>query len=289
MSATLGLGLAALGRPGYINTSHAEDLGADRSVETMQRRCHAVLDRAWALGLRHVDCARSYGRAEEFLASWIGDRELTVSSKWGYSYTADWRVEADRHEVKDHSLATFRRQLAESRALLGRHLAIYQIHSATLESGVLEDAAVLDELAELRALGIRPGLSVSGPAQAAVIDRALAIERAGRPLFESVQATWNLLERSAEPALARAHAAGLTVIVKEALANGRLAERATEALGAALSRPWASVVLSGAATIAQLEQGAAARDARFDPTVLDRVRPEPPDEYWRKRAALPWQ
>ena len=49
--------------------------------------------------------------------------------------------------------------------------------------------------------------------------------------FQSVQATWNLLERSAGPALADAHAAGWGVIVKEALANGRLAERDQEAIG----------------------------------------------------------
>ena len=43
--------------------------------------------------------------------------------------------------MKDHSLAALAAQLAESRAILGPHLALYQIHSATLESGVLEDAA----------------------------------------------------------------------------------------------------------------------------------------------------
>ncbi len=44
-----------------------------------------------------------------------------------------------------------------------------------------------------------------------------------------MQATWNLHERSVEPALAAAAAAGLTVYVKEALANGRLAGRAPAA------------------------------------------------------------
>jgi aryl-alcohol dehydrogenase-like predicted oxidoreductase len=47
----------------------------------------------------------------------------------------------------------------------------------------------------------------------------------GVRLFDAVQATWNLLEPSAGPALAEAHAAGLGVIVKEALANGRLTDR----------------------------------------------------------------
>jgi aryl-alcohol dehydrogenase-like predicted oxidoreductase len=52
------------------------------------------------------------------------------------------------HEVKDLSAATLRRQVEETRALLGAHLRLYQIHSATLESGVL-DAATAERLASL--------------------------------------------------------------------------------------------------------------------------------------------
>lgn len=48
----------------------------------------------------------------------------------------------------------------------------------------------------------------------------LAID--GERLFNAVQATWNLLESSAAPALQTAHDAGLGAIVKESLADGRL-------------------------------------------------------------------
>ena len=37
----------------------------------MEARGHAVLDEAWAAGVRYFDAARSYGRAEEFLARWL--------------------------------------------------------------------------------------------------------------------------------------------------------------------------------------------------------------------------
>src|SRR4051812_5004842 len=121
----LGLGLAALGRPGYINLGHADDLAHDYDAAVMAAHCHAVLDAAFAAGIRYLDAARSYGRAEEFLATWLGSRDVapgavTVGSKWGYTYTAGWRIDAERHEVKDHSLAVLRCQAAESRALLGR-------------------------------------------------------------------------------------------------------------------------------------------------------------------------
>jgi aryl-alcohol dehydrogenase-like predicted oxidoreductase len=40
----LGLGLAALGRPGYINLGHAADLAQDYQVAAMREHCCAVLD-----------------------------------------------------------------------------------------------------------------------------------------------------------------------------------------------------------------------------------------------------
>jgi aryl-alcohol dehydrogenase-like predicted oxidoreductase len=287
----LGLGLAALGRPGYINLGHADDLGHDYNAATMEAHCHAVLDAAWQLGIRYFDAARSYGQAEAFLGHWLSARQIgmgdvTVGSKWGYTYTAGWRVEAQQHEVKDHSLSVLRRQTAESRELLGAHLKLYQIHSATLESGVLENRDVLEGLARLRDGGLHIGLTLSGPNQADVLRRAMDVTVAGRRLFDCVQATWNLLEPSAGPALQAAHEIGMGVIVKEALANGQLTGRNLDpafagrrrileevaakmpttldslALAAVAAQPWADVVLSGAATVAHLKSNAAALSLR---------------------------
>jgi aryl-alcohol dehydrogenase-like predicted oxidoreductase len=174
--ATLGLGLAAVGRPGYLNLGHGQDLGADRSVAALRDRAHAVLDAALEAGVRHFDAARSYGRGEEFLGEWLRTREpdgVVVSSKWGYVYTAGWEVDADPPEVKHHDVETLRRQLGETRELLGDRLDLYAIHSATPDSGVLENAAVLEELARLRESGVRVGLSVSGTGQRETVERAL--------------------------------------------------------------------------------------------------------------------
>ncbi|AZM63276.1 MULTISPECIES: aldo/keto reductase [unclassified Streptomyces] len=307
----IGLGLAAVGRPGYITLGREHDLGEDRGVETLRSRTHELLDAAYAQGVRYIDAARSYGRSEEFLADWLKKRpdadDVVIGSKWGYTYTADWSTDAERHEVKDHSLAAYERQRAESAELLGDRLDLYQIHSVTPESPALTDKELHARLAEAAEQGLTVGFSTSGPAQADAIRAALAVTVDGAPLFRTVQSTYNLLETSAGPALAEAHDAGLTVLVKEGMANGRLAApNAPEALRAVagetglgpdavalamiLRQPWAGVVLSGAATVTQLASNlhAAVVDlteeqaARLDALVED------PDAYWERRGRLPW-
>jgi aryl-alcohol dehydrogenase-like predicted oxidoreductase len=309
----LGLGLAALGRPAYITPGREHDFGGRRSVADLERRCHEVLDAAYAAGIRYFDAARSYGMAEDFLGTWLLTRRLldeavVIGSKWGYSYVGSWLLHAPVHEVKDLSLATLQRQLSESRARLGDRLRLYQIHSATLESKVLDSVDVLRELERLRMNGLVIGLTVTGPEQPRIIRQALRVRVDGVNPFQVVQATWNLLEPSAAPALEEAKGAGWSVIVKEALANGRLTDRGGDghmtilrqeaiarettidafALGAAMSQPWADIVLSGAVTIAQLESNVTAVAIAEEPTVWPDIS-EAATEYWSRRSALLWQ
>lgn len=307
----IGLGLAAVGRPGYINLGRERDLPDDRSVEALRARTHELLDAAYAQGVRYLDVARSYGRSEEFLADWLTAhpeiQDVVVGSKWGYTYTAGWSADAETHEVKDHSLATYERQRAETDALLGDRLDLYQIHSVTPDSPALTDKNLHARLAEAAAQGLTIGFSTSGPAQADAVRAALAVTVDGEPLFRTVQSTFNLLETSAGPALAEAHAAGLTVIVKEGMANGRLADpQAPDALRAVaaqtglgcdavalafvLWQPWAGVVLSGAATLQQLASNLHAPVVDLDEDQLARLTAlaEDPRAYWERRGQLPW-
>ncbi|MBL8933872.1 MAG: aldo/keto reductase [Archangium sp.] len=302
----MGLGLAALGRPGYMTVGHAADV-VDGSEAGMQRTAFAVLDEAWRLGVRHFDTARSYGQGEAFLGAWLaarGHRGATVSSKWGYRYTANWQRTADVHEVKEHTLAHFEAQWPQSRQLLGEALRVYQIHSVTPDSPALVDAALHDRLARLRDSGVVVGASVSGARQAELIDALLRLERGGARLFGSVQATWNVLERSAGPALQAARDAGLLVIVKEGLANGRLSPRGdvqplkeeaaklgvtadVVALAVVLAQPFADVVLSGAATMTQVASNLAAAQLPVAPDSLVELTVSP-ETYWAQRATLKW-
>jgi aryl-alcohol dehydrogenase-like predicted oxidoreductase len=317
----LGLGLAALGRPAYITLGRDADLGADRSVSAMYDRASAVLDAAWQAGVRYFDVARSYGRAEEFLARWLEARALpasavVVGSKWGYRYTADWRMDAAVHEQKELSLQRFRTQLAESKALLGDRLALYQIHSATVESGCLDDERLLAALVEGRENGgySAVGLTLTGEGSCATLERALAARTGGIRVFDVVQATFNVLEPSLADALRDARRDGLRIIAKEVFANGRLApgnRRADDAglravleplagtaglsvdqlaLAWVLSHSFVDVALSGAATATQVASHCAAVDRALPEQVLDALRPlaESPARYWTVRASLPW-
>jgi aryl-alcohol dehydrogenase-like predicted oxidoreductase len=315
----IGLGLAALGRPGYMNLGHAEDLNRVYDVAAMEAHGHEVFDAAWASGIRYFDAARSYGRAEEFLATWLRTRnvskdEVTIGSKWGYTYTAGWQVQATQHEIKEHTLVVLKRQFRESQSVLGPYLHLYQIHSATLGSGVLDNREVLQELGRIKADGLKVGLTLTGARQSETLKKAIEVTIDGQRLFDVVQATWNILEPSAGQALKEAHDSGMGVIIKEALANGRLTTRNTDpefgpkrrilnrladesntsldalALAAVLANPWVDVVLSGAATVDQLRSNVSAltigvaNEAITDLTSLQ----ESPEQYWNTRSKLAW-
>ena len=166
--------------------------------------------------------------------------------------------------------------------------------------------SLLAALARRRRQGLLLGITTTGPNQANTIRRALDVRVDGVPLFSSVQATWNVLEPSTGPALGEASAAGWAVIVKEAVANGRLTRigdagspdgplgRASAALGvepdalaiaAVLAQPWVSVVLSGAASVNQLASNLRAVDvaAAEVPDIAESA-----EEYWAARSARPW-
>ena len=147
-----------------------------------------------------------------------------------------------------------------------------------------------------------------------ILQKAMEITLDGSRLFETVQATWNLLESSVGPALSEARAAGIGVIVKEVLANGRLTDRNNEpgfdanrallqseaarfdssvdalALASCLAQPFADVVLSGATTVEQMLSNLGSCRLSLDQETLTKLSmlTEPAEQYWAMRAKLPW-
>jgi len=309
----LGLGLAALGRPGYINIGHDKDLGSDKSKEAMRNHCHKVLDFAYKEGIKYFDVARVYGDAEEFLSSWIRNQTKFngfVGSKWGYEYLANWDVNAEKHEKKDHSAAFLKKQWVETRMNLGKSIDLYHIHSVTAESKVLEDPEVLKELEGIKANGVEIGISTSGPDQKKSIEKLLRINEKIN-LFSFVQSTINIFEQSCISVLKEASEKKINIIAKEVFSNGQLTSankdihqkeiRELNILAndihlslEELSLLWVyqfsfvKIILTGACTISQLGENIKS---------LEKTKAKIPDlksfqidtnDYWAMRKLLNW-
>lgn len=311
----LGLGLAALGRPDYINI---RTTNVNKSVAAFKENAFTMLDHAYELGIRYFDTAPSYGKGEQFLLDWKNQREhkdLVLGTKWGYTYVANWEIGFNgEHEIKEHSLAKLKEQWQISKNLLPE-LGIYQVHSATLESGILDNTNVLEELYTIKKeTGLTIGISTSGTQQSNVIEKALGIKVNGEDLFTSFQVTYNVLEQSTYPILNQLLKENKTVIVKESLANGRVFksdafknyQKNYKTLEALANNHNVSVdaialhfiidaleptyLLSGASNTVQLDSNYKALDTVLSKSDLEKLKQlkTNPNNYWEERSSLEW-
>ena len=223
MATKIGLGTAAIGRPEYINIRSGEK--PEFSLDAFRKRGMDMIHTAYEMGIRYFDTAPGYGMAEQLLIDWSHDKvdeRLEIATKWGYTYTAGFDPDAKVHEVKEHSLAKLNEQWKQSKSLLPL-LTTYQIHSATFETGVLENEAILNRLSELKGeYGILIGLTASGANQVEVIKRSLDIEVDGELLFDVFQVTYNIFDQSIATLSNQFELNKRRLVIKEAMANGRI-------------------------------------------------------------------
>jgi aryl-alcohol dehydrogenase-like predicted oxidoreductase len=210
------------------------------------------------------------------------------------------------------TIQNFWKQVKETEEYIGDYVKLYQVHSATFESGILSNIDVHAAMAQCRRdRGWKLGLSVSGPMQNKVLLEAMTLQAVGEsiPLFDSVQCTYNLLEQRAGEALCVASQAGMDIIVKEGLGNGRVLKHPVVleysqrlnckpdqlALGCILAQPFRPRVLSGAVTPEQLDSNVKAFE------IADKLQNEhelledimsrcvmSSEQYWDERASLQW-
>jgi aryl-alcohol dehydrogenase-like predicted oxidoreductase len=312
----IGLGLAALGRPDYINIRSDENI--DKSVDAFKEKAFKVLDESYTRGIRDFDVAPSYGLGEEFLLEWNNSRgykDVRLSTKFGYTYVANWEVGFNgKHEIKEHSLAKLNTQWETSKELLP-NLKIYQIHSATLDSGVFTNEAVLSRLNHLkREYGLKIGITSSGTEQVKIIEEASKVAFNGEDLFDSYQVTFNIFEQSCYTILKQLLAKNKTIIIKEALANGRVfrnnqfknyepAYNYLETLSAkymvgtdAIALRFVmddlkpTYLLSGASNINHLKHNLKAVDIKLNELEISKLKSfaSNPEFYWQERSNLKW-
>ncbi len=219
----IGLGTAAIGRPQYINIR--QEAPSKFSLDAFRSKGLLMLEEAYQQGIRYFDTAPGYGMAEQLLIDWLktkDDPSIELATKWGYTYVANFNSNATQHEVKEHSLEKLNEQWEQSKHLLPS-LTTYQIHSATFESGVLMNDPILNRLAELKeAHSLIIGISTSGNNQVEVIKKALDVEVEGKALFDAFQVTYNILDQSFAEVATQLSSNNKRIIIKEALANGRI-------------------------------------------------------------------
>ncbi len=312
----IGLGLAALGRPDYINIRSEHDI--DKSVDGFRANAFKVLDQSYALGIRDFDVAPSYGLGEQFLQDWNDSKnhkDVNLSTKFGYTYVANWELGfSGKHEIKEHSLHKLNAQWEVSKALLP-NLKTYQIHSATLDSGVLNNTELLKRLHELKQQHqIKIGISSSGTEQVKIIEEAQKIVFDGNGLFDSYQVTFNIFEQSCFNILKQLLANDKTIIIKEALANGRVFRNhnfpehesvymylellskkysvGTDAIALryVMDDLEPNVVLSGASNCNQLKQNLKALNFELDTNEILKLKSfaVSSEHYWQERSNLEW-
>lgn len=220
----IGLGTAAIGRPIYINIRH-EKPRVDLSLPEFRENGIRMLDDAYDKGVRFFDASPGYGLAESLLVEWLqkkNDQDVIVATKWGFSYVADFDINATVHEIKEHSLEKLNAQWEFSKKLLP-NLKVYQIHSATLDTGVLDNKIILQRLHQIKKeYNIIIGLTTTGVNQVEVLKKAVDIEIENEPIFSSFQSTYNIMEQSILQLKEIFLDNNRQLIIKESLANGRL-------------------------------------------------------------------
>ena len=218
--ARLGLGLAALGRPGYLNVGH----GARAGRRPLGRRAARAHPRGARRRLRGRASATSTppaptGAARSSSASGCARAQpggvhdqLQVGLRLHRRLGGRRRPAGGQAPRRRDVPAPARRDAREPRR---RGSTLYQIHSATPDSGVLANDAVLSAMVETGVpLGVQRQRRRAGRDDRPRAWRWASSAPSRRPGTCT----------SAPPRRSRcAAAAGLKVIVKEALANGRLA------------------------------------------------------------------
>lgn len=312
----IGLGTAALGRPEYINVK-AANYCTHYDKEAIANTAFEVFAAAYEAGVRYFDTAPGYGIAEALLLKWIkatAKSDVLLGTKWGYTYEAALQKNAVLHEVKNHELQTLTKQWETSK-LFDDQLKYYQIHSAGFDTNVFKDEKVLNQLAVLKAdHDFKIGITTSGTQQKEVLEYAFDLKVNGIELFDSFQVTYNVLHQDLKTTISYLKSKNKTVILKEALANGRVFKNAAFsnynafyqlvqqlstkynvgvdaiAIRFVLDTVDVNYVLSGAATIQQLKANLKALNFTLGSDEIAQLSSikNTADFYWNERKQLPW-
>jgi aryl-alcohol dehydrogenase-like predicted oxidoreductase len=237
----LALGSVKFGRNRDVKYPQPFELPDDASLD-------ALLEAAWDGGVRLYDTAPAYGDAELRLRPFVLRHRdaIRICSKAGEEYDG-----AGSHF--DFSAASIRQSCERSLRRLGcERLDMLLLHSDGADRRQLERDDTMATLGALRAEGKVRAVGISAKTSEGIDFAASRVE--------VIMAPYSQADPRHGAALARAHAAGATVLAIKALASGHAvqgasaSEQAERALAHAFAQPFVDFVVLGTLRIEHLRQ-----------------------------------
>jgi predicted aldo/keto reductase-like oxidoreductase len=230
----------------------------------------AMMHRAIELGVNYFDTAPYYCEKQSEI---ILGKALATGGRRDKVYIST------KNPIENDSGDDYEKRLESSlRNLQTDHIDFYHFWGISLDTwkkSVLAKDGPLARAKKLKEQGVIRHISFSfhdrerGEKEC---DSILEILKEGEGVLESVLAQYNILDQNKGPGLARAHEAGLGVVIMGPVGGGRLGapspviqkllpgkvqSSAEVALRFVLSNPNINIALSGVSTLAQLEENAA--------------------------------
>ena len=217
----IGFGAFKIGRNQGIKYDAPYDLPDDDAVAEL-------IDGLLALGVNYFDTAPAYGLSEDRLGVALCGSNAVISTKTGETFE-------DGRSTYDFSAAATESSVQRSLRRLRRDaLDLVFVHAGGDEIA-LQRQGVVEALEGLRERGLVRAIGFSG--------RTVAAAEAALSWADAIMVEYHLDDRSHEPVMAAAADAGVGVIVKKALASGRLDP--AESIRFVLSNPAVTSVVVG--------------------------------------------
>lgn len=228
----IGFGAFKIGRTEGAKYAEAYSLPSDAEATAL---VHAVLD----LGITLIDTAPAYGVSEERVGAALRDRraDVVLSTKVGE------RFESGRSSHDFSEAATLRSVERSCARLCRATIDLVFVHSNGDDLAILQEGGVTRALRALRDRGVVRAIGFSGKT---VEGHRRAIDEG----YDALMVEYHPLDGSQRPALEEAADRGVGVVVKKALASGRVPP--SEAVPFALAAPAVASVVIGSLRIDHL-------------------------------------
>lgn len=207
---------------------------------TVSRLLNGLLD----LGVNYFDTAPAYGLSEERIGRAIADRrrEFTLSTKVGELFENDRSTYDFSRSAIEHSVQRSLQRLQTD------VLDLVFIHAHGDDLAILEQTDAVPTLQRLRDAGLIRQIGHSA--------KSLEGARAALNWADAIMLEYHLDDRAAESVIEAAAAADVGVVVKKALASGKLSAR--DALQFVLSNPGVTSTVVGTLSLEHMGDNVAA-------------------------------